>query len=947
MRLHIHDGSSVSRHQPKTHAATRLIIVLLLLVSWPSIAWADTYVNQPSVSLSWTPNSEPDVAGYEVYRSDSSGGAYAKAHSGIIARASWTDTGVSDGDTYFYKLRAVDTADNASAFSAESDAVIIDTTSPTASASPPAGTYPESVTVSLASSEAGFIYYTTDGSVPTQSSSVYSTPILLTADATLRFFAVDYAGNQSAIVASDYAVTPHTVQITAGPSAAPDPVSSGGSVNCSVTATDSLGHTPTYQWSATAGSFSDATAQNPVWYAPANTTEAAQSHTISLTASCGAYSASASFSIDVLPEPLDDADGDGVADGADNCPLTYNPSQQDTDGDGSGDLCDTDDDNDGYPDTLEEAIGSDPLDGASLPAVSALDLSPAQMLFSPGAGAQLNVIGTFDPPAGDPIAYDVTCLVDFRASAPGIVSVNSCGNTIAQAEGVADLWAEQIIGGSPAVSSNVVPVTVDASPPYVDALETLPYDGQGLNEDSNGNGLLDAGEDLDGDGVLDVDTGPTPRVPVDTAIVVRVVDAPVGLNIGTDAASVQMLVNGVEVAAVIHEINAGDMHEVDILSRDHGIPAFEEVVIVELNLTDAAGNTMQFRESFRTESAARHQWALDNAPVQVVTDMGNGNFELAATPMPDSIGDEPLDGAKAIYEYGEPVAPRFGPVGEVPPLDLASPAGIPMGIEPANSFDGPVTLMIPVPEADLLDTDSDGVADAGLENYDIYHYTAEPSAQWRSAVDVPGWMLAGSRVDHYETVPPSIEIQVTRSGAVQAGFQCAEPYASFSATPTQVEVGQQVAFMDESVGSITDRLWDFGDGSTSSARNPIHTYFAPGDYDVTLTVTGPCGGDTLVKSAYVSVCDRIYLIAPADGASSKKAPTFAWVASCQSEFVIEFSAEPTFDSVLKSTPVISNTWFKLRGSIWKRLPKGKVIYWRVVSADGTAVSANVWSVSRY
>ncbi len=40
------------------------------------------------------------------------------------------------------------------------------------------------------------------------------------------------------------------------------------------------------------------------------------------------------------PESSDDADGDGVADGDDNCPDDANPSQEDSDGDGIGDACD-------------------------------------------------------------------------------------------------------------------------------------------------------------------------------------------------------------------------------------------------------------------------------------------------------------------------------------------------------------------------------------------------------------------------------------------------------------------------------------------------------------------------------------------------------------------------------------------------------------------------------
>ena len=46
-----------------------------------------------------------------------------------------------------------------------------------------------------------------------------------------------------------------------------------------------------------------------------------------------------------------DDDGDGVEDSLDNCPLTANADQLDTDGDGIGDACDTDDDGDGVEDS--------------------------------------------------------------------------------------------------------------------------------------------------------------------------------------------------------------------------------------------------------------------------------------------------------------------------------------------------------------------------------------------------------------------------------------------------------------------------------------------------------------------------------------------------------------------------------------------------------------------
>jgi len=49
-----------------------------------------------------------------------------------------------------------------------------------------------------------------------------------------------------------------------------------------------------------------------------------------------------------------DTDSDGILDCNDNCPVVANADQLDTDGDGVGDACDTDDDGDGVPDAIED-----------------------------------------------------------------------------------------------------------------------------------------------------------------------------------------------------------------------------------------------------------------------------------------------------------------------------------------------------------------------------------------------------------------------------------------------------------------------------------------------------------------------------------------------------------------------------------------------------------------
>ncbi|MHC4728593.1 MAG: PKD domain-containing protein, partial [Planctomycetota bacterium] len=60
-------------------------------------------------------------------------------------------------------------------------------------------------------------------------------------------------------------------------------------------------------------------------------------------------------------------------------------------------------------------------------------------------------------------------------------------------------------------------------------------------------------------------------------------------------------------------------------------------------------------------------------------------------------------------------------------------------------------------------------------------------------------------------------------------------------------------FTDASTGHISSRLWDFGDGTTSSEQNPIHTYVFKdnGDFTVSLSVTGLGGTDTETKPKFI------------------------------------------------------------------------------------------------
>ncbi len=61
--------------------------------------------------------------------------------------------------------------------------------------------------------------------------------------------------------------------------------------------------------------------------------------------------------------------------------------------------------------------------------------------------------------------------------------------------------------------------------------------------------------------------------------------------------------------------------------------------------------------------------------------------------------------------------------------------------------------------------------------------------------------------------------------------------ADFSATPTQGAIPLSVKFTDRSSGNPKSWYWDFGDGTTSSERNPTHVYTKNGVYSVGLMVT--------------------------------------------------------------------------------------------------------------
>lgn len=96
------------------------------------------------------------------------------------------------------------------------------------------------------------------------------------------------------------------------------------------------------------------------------------------------------------------------------------------------------------------------------------------------------------------------------------------------------------------------------------------------------------------------------------------------------------------------------------------------------------------------------------------------------------------------------------------------------------------------------------------------------------------------------------------------------PSSDFSYEPVLPYTGEEIRFMDLSEdpdGSVVQWEWDFGDGSGSNLRNPVHVYLDNGIYTVSLSVEDDSGARSTV-SYKIEVLNRCpvpdFEISPSD-----------------------------------------------------------------------------------
>jgi M6 family metalloprotease-like protein len=106
----------------------------------------------------------------------------------------------------------------------------------------------------------------------------------------------------------------------------------------------------------------------------------------------------------------------------------------------------------------------------------------------------------------------------------------------------------------------------------------------------------------------------------------------------------------------------------------------------------------------------------------------------------------------------------------------------------------------------------------------------------------------------------------------------APPAADFVADVTSGNEPLTVNFTDFSTGVVNQWLWHFGDGDSSSARNPTHIYNSSPKtlYTVDLTVTGPGGSNTMTKVDYIETIPSLVVLTGLDAVGGAGLVLCSW-----------------------------------------------------------------------
>jgi hypothetical protein len=194
---------------------------------------------------------------------------------------------------------------------------------------------------------------------------------------------------------------------------------------------------------------------------------------------------------------------------------------------------------------------------------------------------------------------------------------------------------------------------------------------------------------------------------------------------------------------------------------------FDTMVTVTVDVINRRGVAVQASYDFKVETQQEHNDAHDpanlpdTAPVDPTDPALEGPYDTGI-----QVTSGELDGAKVISVSIEPLSPYFGPLDEIP--SITGGRGAPMNLEPFTVFNTPVKLFVPYPK-------DDDVTQLAIYVYKGGTWVCGCDSKGRVRPGGQGWMVPGSRVDHTDTDPPTMEIKVYHFSAIQAGPDVGDP----------------------------------------------------------------------------------------------------------------------------------------------------------------------------
>src|SRR6267143_2246795 len=168
---------------------------------------------------------------------------------------------------------------------------------------------------------------------------------------------------------------------------------------------------------------------------------------------------------------------------------------------------------------------------------------------------------------------------------------------------------------------------------------------------------------------------------------------------------------------------------------------------------------------------------------------------------------------------------------------------------------------------------------------------------------------AGSRSKGNKRLPAAL-LGLAACVAIMLGQGCGKkndailnpqvgPTAGFNGVPRSGINPLDVDFEDLSASGsspITSWVWSFGDGTTSTSRNPSHLYASAGRYTVSLAVTTAVGYNTMRQADYIVVSDTNVIPPTARFSGTPRGGP--------APLVVQFTDESTSGS----SPIASRTW---------------------------------------